>query len=56
MSEQSESSFNYMTMFAFYSAILLMCMRAGNAMRNPKLIKESVEVAILAPPNPTEHE
>jgi hypothetical protein len=39
-----------MTMLTLGCAVLLMCMWAGHTVRNPKLIKERVEVAVFTPP------
>jgi hypothetical protein len=50
MSKKCETNFNDVTMLAFRSTILLMSMRASNTMYDAKLLKERVEVAILAPP------
>jgi hypothetical protein len=50
MSKKCKTSFNDVTMLAFRSTILLMSMRASNTMYDAKLLKERVEVAILAPP------
>jgi hypothetical protein len=49
MSKKSKASFNYVTVLALDSTVLLMCMRTKNTMRYPKLIKERIEVAIFTP-------
>ena len=50
MSKKSEASFNDVAVLALNRAVLLMCMWARNAMRNPQFAKEGVEVAIFATP------
>ena len=50
MSKKCKTGLNYVTMLALNGAILLVCMWTCQTMRDPKLIKERVEVAILAPP------
>jgi hypothetical protein len=48
MSKKCEASFNDVAVLALNRTVLLMCMWARNAMRNPKFAKEGVEVAIFA--------
>jgi hypothetical protein len=55
MSKKSEASLNDVTLLALNRTILLMCMRTRHTMRNFQFGKESIEVAIFTPPNPTEH-
>ena len=50
MSKKSKTSFNQVTVFALSNTVLLMCMWTRHVMRDPKLLKERIEVAILASP------
>jgi hypothetical protein len=50
MSKKCEASFNDVAVLALNRTVLLMCMWARNAMRNPKFAKEGVEVAIFTTP------
>jgi hypothetical protein len=38
-----------MTMLAFGSSILLVCMRTRHTVQDPKLIKKQIEVVIFTP-------
>ena len=50
MSKKSNTCFYYVAMFALSTTILLMCVRTRYTMSNAELLKESIELNILAPP------
>jgi hypothetical protein len=50
MSKKSEASLNDVTVLALNRTVLLMCMRTRHTMRNSQFGKESIEVAIVTPP------
>lgn len=48
MGEKGQANFNYVMMFGFHNAVLLMCVRIWHMMRDVKLSKESVKL-LLSP-------
>jgi hypothetical protein len=50
MSEKSETSFDYMAVFALSGTVLLMCVGARYSMHNTKVREEFVELNVLATP------
>jgi hypothetical protein len=46
MGEKGQANFNYVMMFGFHNAVLLMCVRIWHMMRDVKLSKASVKLSL----------
>lgn len=49
MGKQGQSNFDDMAMFAFYTTILLMSIRARNMMRDPNALEKGIEFLVFTP-------